>query len=247
MLLYENFYFAEYRFKSFRHSDNSSGVPRHFLAYMKKGRGELVSEKKTVVINEGEVFYIPKGLKYHSYWYGSEDICFISLGFNSLDIKGNFKYEVQTVPTTPHLAAIVESVPTVCGRIDCNALSRFYAAMAEVIPLLEKSPESRDEQRVERVKELIFQNPGESISRIAEMCSVSEPHLYTVFKKVTGITPNVYRQQMLCRRAVEMLITTDERIEWISDTLGFSSSSYFRKILKQYTGKTPRQIRKEQF
>ena len=75
------------------------------------------------------------------------------------------------------------------------------------------------------------------------MCSLSEPHLYYLFKKAGEVTPNEYRQKSLCDRAVELLITTDNSVEAISDMLGFSSSSYFRKILKKHTGKSPREIR----
>jgi transcriptional regulator GlxA family with amidase domain len=42
-----------------------------------------------------------------------------------------------------------------------------------------------------------------------------------------------------------MLTTTNKSVQEISDILGFSSTSYFRKILKLYTDKTPLKIRKE--
>ena len=53
------------------------------------------------------------------------------------------------------------------------------------------------------------------------------------------------KQEILCEKAVQLLTTTDLSVEEISNRLLFSSSSYFRKIFKKYTGKTPRQIRKD--
>ena len=57
-------------------------------------------------------------------------------------------------------------------------------------------------------------------------------------------TPNTQRQIILCERAVELLTTTDRPIEEISTALGFSSSAYFRKVMREHTGMTPREIRK---
>ncbi len=57
-------------------------------------------------------------------------------------------------------------------------------------------------------------------------------------------TPNEVRQELQTDRAVRLLTTTDMNIQQISDSLGFSSVSYFRKILRKYTGKTPSQIRR---
>ena len=61
------------------------------------------------------------------------------------------------------------------------------------------------------------------------------------------MTPHALRQKILVEKAVELLTTTDIPIEEVSDRLGFSSSSYFRKILFAQTGKTPSAIRKEAF
>jgi transcriptional regulator GlxA family with amidase domain len=43
---------------------------------------------------------------------------------------------------------------------------------------------------------------------------------------------------------VELLLTTNKKIEEISEMTGFSSGSYFRKVLKKHLGYTPREIRK---
>ena len=45
-------------------------------------------------------------------------------------------------------------------------------------------------------------------------------------------------------KAKQLLMTTNISVEEISRMLNFSSASYFRKILKKYSGKTPKEIRK---
>ncbi|MBQ4116900.1 MAG: helix-turn-helix domain-containing protein [Clostridia bacterium] len=53
------------------------------------------------------------------------------------------------------------------------------------------------------------------------------------------------RCEILCEKAVTLLTTTDKSVQEISDMHGFSSTSYFRKILYRYTNNTPRDIRKK--
>jgi AraC-like DNA-binding protein len=65
-----------------------------------------------------------------------------------------------------------------------------------------------------------------------------------LIKKELGKTPNRVRQEAKCQQAVRLLTCTDLPVEEISTRLGFSSSSYMRKLLRLTTGKTPLQIRK---
>ena len=80
-IFYKNFRFNEYRFLETRHQDNSYGVGFHFIGFMKQGRGRLVSGGQTLELAQGDLFYIPKGCKYHSYWIPEGKVCFDSIGF----------------------------------------------------------------------------------------------------------------------------------------------------------------------
>lgn len=86
-----------------------------------------------------------------------------------------------------------------------------------------------------------------NVSDVASFCKISNSELFLIFKEFAHETPNDVKNQILCKRAEILLITTDYSIEKISSDLGFSSSSYFRKILKKYLNKTPKEIRRSQF
>lgn len=240
---YKNFLFLQFQFSTFHSVDNRAGAPMNYLAMMLRGEGEIVSEQKTLRLKEGDVFIIPKGLAYQSYWRG-EQIQFYSYGFHSLYSDEPLHFRLQTLPCDAPTKAAIAAIFGSNGAVDCRSLAQFYDAMAKVLPLLEQD-RSNEQQMVEKIKAAIRKNPHHSLEEIATVCSISEPYIYALFKKHTDTTPNNFRQQVLCQAAVDLLQTTNQPIEQISSKLNFSSSSYFRKVLKKHTGQTPREIRKK--
>ena len=100
---------------------------------------------------------------------------------------------------------------------------------------------------IEKAIQLMTNNPNMKIFEVAKACNISEPGIYSIFKRQLGKTPNEVRLEILCNKAVNLLTTTNKSVQEISDLLSFSSTSYFRKTLHKYTGKTPREIRKKTF
>jgi len=244
-ILNDKFIFSHLRFNEYHYTDNRKGSPMNYLAYMIKGHAKIVSNHKTITVNEGDVFFIPKELSYQSYWYGNNEISFLSFGFSELGTKENTKFDLQTIPSNIKLINKLVSIPTNGNKVKCKGLSIFYDVMSDVIPYLTYPAESKDEMTVDKIKRCIRSHPHCSLSEIANMCTISQPYLYSLFKKIAHITPNDYRQKVLCEMGVDLLSTTDKKVEEIADMLGFSSSSYFRKVLKKHTKSTPRELRKK--
>ena len=80
------------------------------------------------------------------------------------------------------------------------------------------------------------------ISELAKNCAVSEAALYSAFDKASDVTLNQLRNNLLLEKAKDILISTDKSIEYISDILQFSSTSYFRKKFKQYFNMAPTEM-----
>ncbi len=239
----KKYVFSALHFTNEHYTDMRRGAPYHYLAYMIEGSSRIVCDRLTLHIRAGDVFYIPKNLAYQSYWQGC-DIRFLSFGFSDLATSEYAHFDLQTVDCSEETVKKIQAIPTCGSHVTCEALSRFYCAMADVIPKMAYAPENREQKTADLIKAEIRQHPFASLSDIAKMCQISEALLYDRFKKAMGQTPNEYRQTVLCEMAAELLVTTDLPIEEISERLNFSSASYFRKILKKHTGKTPREIRK---
>lgn len=241
---YNHYRFVYMDFKrSYHHTDNTKGSPYHYLAYMQEGRCKIVSDRETVEIQTGDVFFIPDGLPYHSYWYGQPNIKFHSYGFKHFPEAASNHFRLQTVACPEQLRERIKNIPF-SPRPDSHALGLFYSCLNDILPLLKTERSSHAEQIYFSAHQHISEHPEHPLPRIAQLCGVSESTLYSAFKKACGKTPNAVRQEILCEKAVALLTTTSRPIAYISDVLGFSSPSYFRKVLYSVLQKTPSEIRK---
>lgn len=235
--------FSALHFTNGHYTDMRCGAPFNYLAYMIEGDSKIVCDRLTLHVHAGDVFFIPKNLRYQSYWYG-RDIRFLSFGFSELTSSEYAYFDLQTIKCAEKTVEKIRAIPCRGSYMTCEVLGQFYSVMAEVIPLMSYAPENRAQQIADSIKTQIRLHPNASLDEIAKTCKISEALLYERFKRVTGETPNTYRQSVLCEMASELLVTTDLSIEEISERLNFSSASYFRKVFRKHTGKTPKEVRK---
>jgi len=241
-----SFYFRRYQRHKYYFTDHykTNGSPGHFIARMILGSAKLKSRNKTITVSEGDIFYIPKGLKYQSFWYGNDkdEILFDSFRFQNFPVLDNYSYTLQKVNCS---SAAEQLLLSLFGEmtVNCSTVGKLYIFLGEILDDMEQ--ESKHHSDIAEIAlEYMHNNTEFHIADVAKHCKVSESTLYGIFKKAYNKTPVEMKQEIFCERASELLITTNLSVEEISDKLNFSSSSYFRKVFKKYTGKTPLQVRK---
>lgn len=239
-VFYNTFYFTEYRYERYHHTDASDGASRHFIGLLEQGRCRIVSDKVTIEAGPGEPFYIPMELPYQSYWFSEGKVRLRSYGFDDFPENTGHSYSLQKLP--PEFADEIRTIP-LCRRPDSGALAAFFAVLHRILPHMERVGEETSGCVFEQAMLYMERHTDCRVSQVARHCGVSESALYASFKR-HGTTPNAARQELLAKEAVRLLSTTDLPVQEISDQLGFSSSSYFRKVLHAQTGKTPTQLRK---
>lgn len=240
----KNFRFNEYRFNETQHRNNTRGVDLHFIGFMKHGRGQIVSGGQTLEIGEGEMFYIPKGCRYISHWIAADHVCFDSIGFLYFPTTSPGGYKLQIIEQTD---AVREAFAPLSRdkTVNTASIGNLYRLLGILEQALEPAPACRNAEIFEKALRYMQEDPQKPIPHYARLCGVSESALYQYIKKLTGKTPNRIRQEVLCRKAEELLTTTNLSVEEICDKLGFSSAAYFRKTFHSVYRKTPTQVRRE--
>ncbi len=237
-----SFHFRTLRFKHFNYTDNRKGAPEHYFAYMLRGESKIVTDTYSVEINEGDFFYIPQNCSYQSYWYGEPKIEFVSLGFGCFPNFEKRTYPSQVIPydsVSAKMFMALSNTASLCA----NDISVFYTLTARLLPNMAHTTISRSREIVEMTRSYLLRHPFAKNSELAKNCAVSESALYAAFQKSSDLTPNHLRSNMLLEKAKDLLISTDKPIEFISDILGYSSASYFRKKFKSYFSLTPKEMR----
>jgi len=242
---FNSFGFVQFSFtkEKINKIDSAGG---NFIALIFEGSATLTSKREEIKVKKGDVFFIPERLKYQSHWVPEENgnVSFLSLRFDQLPIDSKKQYILQTVDCTDEEKELLQLIN---GNLAVNpaTVGALYSFFGLVESRMKFRKTDKGELVVEKALEYLENNFNCSVGDIARHCQKSETAIYNLFKEKLGKTPVEIKHKIICRKAAELLSGTDLKIEDISEKLGFSSSVYFRKILKEQTGKTPLQIRKE--
>ena len=104
---------------------------------------------------------------------------------------------------------------------------------------------SQDEERMWRVKQYVFANFKEqlSIDKAAELANLSKTAFCRYFKSRTLKTFTRFINEVRVAYACKQLLNRDFSIGAVCFEAGFNSLSYFDRIFKEITGKTPQEYR----
>lgn len=84
------------------------------------------------------------------------------------------------------------------------------------------------------------------IDRLVAKVGFSRTHVFTLFKKRTGLTPADYITRLRIKKACAALRNPSLTSKAVAESCGFSSASRFNAVFKRQTGLTPSQWRKKQ-
>jgi AraC-like DNA-binding protein len=101
--------------------------------------------------------------------------------------------------------------------------------------------------RILPVFECIEKNVGNSELSVADLAKgicLSEVQFRKIFKQITGTNPVCFLQRRRVERACVLLRTTDQSIECIAESCGFSDPPFFHRVFKDWTTMTPSQYRR---
>ncbi|MEI8138964.1 MAG: AraC family transcriptional regulator [bacterium] len=105
-----------------------------------------------------------------------------------------------------------------------------------------RMPKPRVSPAVDRVLKLVerdYRDPGLSLEQISREAGYSRHHFSRMFRREVGISPHAHLQQFRLQRALNQITTTELPIKQIALESGYRDYAYFCKEFKRWTHKTP--------
>ena len=248
-LFCKTFLFRTVRLNSFRHSDNSNGIPCHFVARMHSGSAIIRTlSGEELHLRAGDIFYLPVGLQYHSYWIpddaGDRSVSWETYGFTHLPIPNETRYAMQKIHPTEEAVRWLDCLEK-DQEVSPASVGYLYLFLSETLRNMRVYDCGSKAALFQKAFDYIQEHESFSVPKVARICGISESGLYALFRDYAHTTPIEIKHRILTERAVVLLTTTNLTIETIASDLGLCSSAYLRRILKKQTGRTPSQIRKD--
>jgi AraC-like DNA-binding protein len=122
-------------------------------------------------------------------------------------------------------------------------VSRWAQLICEYALLFAK-PE-RGDKRLERLWASVDERLGEawSLERMAAVCFLSEEHLRRLCRREVGRSPMNQLVFLRMRRASELLLQTEDKVEVIAHAVGYANAFVFSNTFKRWIGWRPSEYR----
>ena len=88
-----------------------------------------------------------------------------------------------------------------------------------------------------------FSHTEFSTEELAENLYISRSSLHKKIKGITGFTPNDFIRLIRLKKAAELLVNNDYRINEICYMVGFNTPSYFAKCFQNQFGVLPKDFK----
>jgi YesN/AraC family two-component response regulator len=197
----------------------------------------------SLTLNEGDVWYLPKNQPYGSVWTANGYVEFYC-----------FEFETDFFSTDYTLFEKIENTNLKDNFISLHtyfenqekilALCEFYKILSVVTPLLTKKHEKNIDAILPALN-FVYANYDKNIkvSTLAELCHISEPRFFSLFKALMKQSPINYKNNIKTAKAIELL-QSGYTLEKICEKLGYSSPAFLRTMMKKYTGLSPKLLKK---
>nr|AIF26898.1 hypothetical protein [uncultured bacterium fosmid pJB148G3] len=238
------FFLHHYNLDSTLENDYPYGLEYYFIVYVWRGAANFVSAERSIHVEAGDFFYVPRGVPYHSHWYQESGASFDSYGFTFLPSLEPKNYPMQKVKGNEESLRILQLLSSDL-RIHCTSIGLLYQLLGTLLPHMESTEDTKKYLIVHQAENIMRHHPKLHACDIAQQCMVSESTLYNAFRVIRGCTPVDAKNKILVEAALEYLRMSDQSIEEIAHLLHFNSIGYFRKLFHDFVGMTPLEARRK--
>ncbi|MDQ1004633.1 YesN/AraC family two-component response regulator [Neobacillus niacini] len=144
-------------------------------------------------------------------------------------ISEKFAYDIVKANQVETLQQLEDRmIEEYCDLVISNSLSKYTYMTQQVIEYIHS-----------------FYNQPIIKEELAAKLSIHPSHLSRKFKEETKMTLTAYQQMLRINQAKHLLKTENLTVEEIAWTIGYEDPSYFARVFKKETGRSPSQYRDE--
>ncbi len=235
------------------HSKQKNGRLNHGLLYIWNGEATFYLDSgKTFVASDGQLVYLPKGIKYKMQ-YTAHSTTFVVVNFSMSEQGTDFfsKKEIAVLATDDSINSIANIMAKfeVCGASQniSGSLRRkelFYRLLSLIYdnnPSIENGQYPQIVKGVMLLKQSYLENLP--IEVFAKQSNVSVSTFRQLFNKQHGMSPLQYRNRLRIERAKQLLENDNCTVAEVAYASGFENIGYFCRYYKKITGETPKQTK----
>lgn len=196
-------------------------------------------------LSHGSLIYLPKGSR-HAVTITSRPFSFYRICFTVTDLADGeqivFSEEPRVITYSASGRLFELSKELLSTTVSRQKIHKSISLLAEFFHISfkhSKTSVSRISPAIEYLDSHFTENT--SVEALAQLCYISKPHLFRLFREKLGMSPIEYRNTLRIERAKALLSDGECSIGEIASMLGFEGSYYFSRIFKQYTGVAPSQ------
>ncbi len=235
-------------------------MPGHELFLCLKGRGYLEQSGNYESVSAGQIGWLNVNHP-HAHWADREDPWEVYwLRVQGSQIEATYKILSTMLPclvfnftSVERIGEEYESVFEIMRERPKIAEARLNASMAALIALLFESLNEEPSYptystgigKCVDAMRFAYHKPWK-IAELARLSGMSEPHLFRVFKKETGLSPMVWLRRERMNHAKRRLVETNDSIAEIAEQVGFEDPFYFSREFKRVSELSPRAFRESE-
>lgn len=243
------------------------------IDYVLQGELELRTAESVCTLRQGDMCFINPGIMHEYQGSGDGCIIYALLfdahflsgiynsqierkyilpiresGIDCYTFSADSERRLEMARSLLNAIELMKTEPTGYEMLLRSELSRFWIDLQLETKELCRGAEKlnpADKDRIKKMLEYIHRNYAEKLTMdmIAASADISVRECTRCFSRCIGMPPNKYLNEYRIHVAAEMLLETDASILDISESCGFSSSSYFGKSFVDAIGCTPREYR----
>ncbi|MFF2483699.1 helix-turn-helix domain-containing protein [Paenibacillus sp. NPDC058071] len=239
---------------NWRWAPREKPMPNFDLFYVWSGEGEVELNGTAYEVGKGSCFLFRPGDFTSATHNPQKPLVITYIHFDTKDapeqIPDRYRKFVDTVEFEHLLSRYVRLflVKTFAAELEAQLVLKqllIHLFREDMQAPVEKKASNQLTEAIHEIANFVRQNPGVAhrVEDLAQRAQLSPRYFSMKFKEMIGMSVQSYMIQTRIERAQHLLMHEGMNVTEVADALGYRDIFFFSRQFKQYTGRSPSEIR----